>query len=125
MLQAAAAADAEVGAARRYPSTRGVQDRSGPRLFEGSFPVQDLDGHFLAAERAFDEDDLALGVVRDAAPLEIEGLDAKRQAFQSERNSRQCGCACFSRKLLRSAHSRSYCSFVSAQRMSWKRRKRR
>src|SRR4029079_10559199 len=78
----------------------------------------------FAGQRAFDEDHLAVRLARDAAPLGVEPGDVEDQFFQSERNSCQCGWFCFSMKPRKSAVSRSYCSRLSAQRISWKRRER-
>ena len=122
MLRGAAAADAEVRAARLAPAGSGVQDVDRVCAFMAPFALGDADAGALAGKRPFDEEHLAVGLARDAAPLGVEPVDVDDQFFQSERNSPQCGRFCRTRNARRSASSRSYCSRVSAQRMSWKRR---
>lgn len=59
----------------------------------------------FAGERTFDENDLAVRAACDASAFGIERLYVKRQAFQRDRNSRQCGSERFSRVARRSSHS--------------------
>ena len=122
MLRGAAAADAEMRAARRAAAGRFGEQAVGAAEVEALAAGHDLHRGPLAGQRALDEHHLAVGLARDAAPLGVEPVDLEDQFFQSERNSAQCGRFCFSRKLRNSAASRSYCSRVSAQRIIWKRR---
>jgi hypothetical protein len=122
MLGGAAAADTEVRAARHPPSRSLIQKPGGATEIEVLAAGHDLHRRAFAGERAFDEDDLAVRLARDAATLDVEPRDVEDQFFQSDRNSCQCGWFCFSMKPRRSAVSRSYCSRLSAQRISWKRR---
>jgi hypothetical protein len=78
-----------VGAARLAPSRRGFEDLGGPGEVELAL-AGDLSGnHPFAGQRAFDENNLAVRVARDAAAFGIERFDAENQLFQSARNSCQ------------------------------------
>ena len=122
VLRRAAAAHAEVRAARRAAAGRLAQYFNGPGDVEFRFLLENPAGDAFARQCAFDEHHLAFVVARDTASLGVERLDAEDQAFQSDRNSRQCGRFCFSRAVLSRLHSRVYCSLVNAPRCSWKRR---
>ena len=105
MLRGAAAADAEMRAARLAPARAVISNRGGRADVELTALLEDPYLGVLARQRALDEHHLALGVARDAAALVIEGVDVERQAFQSERNFFQCGSARFSSIVRSSAHS--------------------
>ena len=102
-----------------------VEQALGAAEVEALAAGHDPNGRALAGQRAFDEHHLAVGLARDAATLGVEALDVENQFFQSERNSPQWGRFCFSMNVRRRASSASYCSRLSAQRIIWKRRKRR
>jgi len=125
MLGGTATADTEVRAAWRTPSGRLDEEPGDAREVESTPAGRDPDLGALAGQRALDKDHLAVGLARDAATFGVERLDVERQVFQSERNSPQWGRFCFSMNARRSESSASYCSRLSAQRIIWKRRKRR
>src|SRR6266850_1828192 len=122
LLRRAAAAHAEVRAARRAAAGGLAQYFDCPAEIEFRFLLENPAGDALAGQRAFDEHHLALRVARDAASLGVERVDAEDQVFQSDRNSRQCGRSCLSRLVFSRLHSWAYWSLVSAPRSSWKRR---
>src|SRR6185295_7880806 len=96
VLRGAAAADAEMRAARLAPARAVMRDRGGRADIELAALFEDPHLRVLARQRALDEDHLALGAARDAAALVVEGVDVELQAFQSERNFCQCGSGRFS-----------------------------
>src|SRR5262249_62245802 len=104
VLRAAAAAHAEMRAARRLPAGGASQHPGEAADLERGLLPQELEIDFLAGERALDEHHLAFGVAGDAAPLGVERFDAQVH-FQSDRNSRQCGSVRFSSVLFTSASS--------------------
>ena len=122
VLRGAAAADAEVRAAREAAARRLAEQAGGAAEIELAPLGENAHRGALAGQRALDEHHLAVGLARHAAPLGIQRFNLEDQFFQRERNSPQCGRFCFSRNARSSAVSRSYCSFESAQRISWKRR---
>jgi len=122
VLRGAAAADAEMRAARHAAARGIVQPPNGAAQIEFGSLAENVDRRALAGQRILDEHHLAVGLARDAAPLGVQPFNLEDQFFQSERNSSQCGSFCRSRNARSKAVSRSYCSFVSAQRISWKRR---
>jgi hypothetical protein len=77
VLQRAAAADAEVRAARHDPLRARPAQRDQRRLLPVVLAPAHRDLHLLAGQRVLDEHDLAFGVVRHALRLEVERLDAK------------------------------------------------
>jgi hypothetical protein len=77
VLQCAAAADAEVRAARHDPLRALPAQGDQRRLLPVVLAPADRDLHLLAGQRILDEHDLAFGVVRHALRLEVERLDAK------------------------------------------------
>jgi hypothetical protein len=100
MLLTAAAARAEMRAARRDAHGRRLDDLRDLRDFVARlFAVRRVSDE-LARQRALDEDDLAVGM-RDAAAFLVQRLDADHCALrfpaatgyagQSSRNSSQCG----------------------------------
>src|SRR5207245_3244577 len=122
VLRRAAAAHAEVRAARRAAAGGLAQDCHRPAEVEFRLLPENPAGDALAWQRAFDEHHLALRVARDTASLGVERVDAEDQVFQSDRNSRQCGRSCLSRLVFSRLHSWAYWSLVNAPRCSWKRR---
>jgi hypothetical protein len=77
VLRGAAAADAEVRAARRAPAAEGSRRDRAP-AFELASLLENPTLGALAGQRALDEHHLAFGVARHAAPLGIERVDAER-----------------------------------------------
>src|SRR6188474_3574419 len=77
MLQGAAAADAEVRAARHDPLRARPAQRDERRPLPVVLALAHGDLHLLAGQRILDEHHLAFGVVRHALRLEVERLDAK------------------------------------------------
>ena len=91
VLRGAAAADAEMRAARRAPAGRFDQQAADAPEIETTAAGHDLHGGALAGQRAVDEQHLAVRRARDAAPLGVQAGDIDRQLCQSDRNSCQCG----------------------------------
>jgi hypothetical protein len=77
VLERAAAADAEVPAARCHALGRGVQHFDGDRLVVAALAANAPEAHGLAGQRAVDEHRFA-GDVRDAAALVVQRLDPRR-----------------------------------------------
>ncbi len=81
--------------------------------------------HPLGRQRAFDEDHLALGVVRHALRFEVERFDLepfpRRCHSQAARYSAQCGSSVASSVSRASAISRSCSASVKPPRIFWKR----
>jgi hypothetical protein len=78
VLQRAAAAGAEMRAARRNAAARcSAFKGNDPREVEALPPGQHAHARGLAGQRAVDEHDLALGIARYAAALCVERIDAK------------------------------------------------
>ena len=75
MLHPAAAADAEVRAARHHPLRAFAAQRRDLRLLPRVLAAPDRDLHFLARQRILDEHHLAFAVAGDALRLEIERVD--------------------------------------------------
>ncbi len=119
VLGDAAAAAAEVGTARLSPAEGGLEDAGSLRQLELALVAYFPGLHPLGAEGALDEDDLALGIARDATALGVQRQDV--QDFQRDRNSFQCGAFSFSSASRRSLHSLPCWASVSAPRSSWKR----
>ncbi len=107
MLRGAAAADAEVRAARLAPAAGSLEDAQGARAGKLALAGENPAGDALAGQAALDEHHLAFGTARHAAPFGIERVDAEDQVFQSERNSFQWGSARFSSTLRSRPHSSS------------------
>ena len=76
VLQDAAAAHAEMRAARRNAVRRRLQDSNRLSDIERALTGEYLDFGALARQCALDEHDLARGVAGDAAALRIQGNDA-------------------------------------------------
>jgi hypothetical protein len=91
VLRDAAAADAEVRAARRAAFCRSILNGQRAGELMPALALDNGDARALAGQRAFDEQYLAVGLARDAAALGVERVDLDRQLFQSERNSCQWG----------------------------------
>src|SRR4051794_3323528 len=90
VLQAAAAAYAEMRAARRLPARGAAQDLGEATDLERGLLAQDLEIDFLPRKGALHEHHLAFRIACNAAPFGVERIDAQLH-FQSDRNSRQCG----------------------------------
>ncbi len=86
VLQAAAAAYAEVRTARHHPFRRGHEHLDRARFVEVPAPRKVCDAHFLARERTLDEHRLALHV-RDPAPVVGQRLDAGRGSITGPRGA--------------------------------------
>src|SRR5713101_5843760 len=77
VLRRAAAAHAEVRAARRAAAGGLAQYFRGSAEVEFRFHLENPAGDALARQCAFDEHDLAFGVARDTASLGVERVDAE------------------------------------------------
>src|SRR5438094_7959732 len=95
VLRGAAAADAEVRAAREAAARRLAEQAGGAAEIELAPLGENAHRGALAGQRALDEHHLAVGLARHAAPLVITLFNLEDQVFHRAMHSPESARVCF------------------------------